>query len=196
MGYVRQQISVPEAALSARNISAVNGTLLAAVVERQADSDIARFRVFFSTFDWPLPPVRTHMPSSLFDADWGTYHYELTAKVPGQPSIKGEVDTLEAREIAFTLPVQLLDAHRRIDLTLGVFFGELETQWNFSMSPRSYPRTKKAICIKPIYNRNSLEDLVECRFRSPAVRASLELTLLCAQGEHITRCLASMRCTG
>jgi hypothetical protein len=164
MGYLRQQISVPEAALSARNVSAVNGTLLAAVVERQAGSDNALFRVFFSTFDWPLPPVRTHVPSPLFDANWGTYHYELKVKVPGQEPIKGELDTLEAREIGFMLPAQLLNATRHIDLTLGVFYGELETQWNFSMSPHTYPRTKKAICIKPLYNRTSLENLVECRF--------------------------------
>ena len=166
-GYRRQRMAVPQTLLAMENVTDVMGSLLGAVVEHQSGDETALFRIFFSTFDLPLPPLRTHLGSVLFDAKhWNEFSYNLNAQVDGQLPAVATLSTLEARELAFSLPARLLQSHAAvIALNLTITYKNEATVWLFSMRSHLHPYTKKAICMKPLYNRTSLEELVECGFR-------------------------------
>lgn len=209
-GYMTQPMNVAANETAAVNVTAVMGTLRSAVVERHIpgqssiDENSVSLRFFFATWDLPLNPDRHQQPSKLFGSNWKEYSYNVTVSSPDvsangvrNRTYSGRRHYQDMREIAFRMEKALFDDFvedlgARITVKLDLLFkGKVAGTWDFKLQQNSYPYTRLAICIKPLYGVSKPGALAECRF--PAHSAVKEHCLHgLFQGENTTVCLASM----
>lgn len=180
-GYETKRMALPDDDTADANITAVMGTLRSAVVERHiegglsVDENSVSLRFFFATWDLPLSPDRHQQPSKLFWENHQEYSYNVTVSAAEgllhgaqNQTYRGKQHYQDMREIAFAVEKTLFeesdgDADRKISVKLDLLFkGKVAASWDFKLQQNSYPYTRLAICLKPLYGVSKPGALSEC----------------------------------
>lgn len=185
-GFAKEEVQIPSAAKTARNVTSVFAAMRAAVIDTHFDrEDQVLLRIIGSIYDDPQKD-EWHVSLSEFFSGGGSH--ELRASVPTDPAnpdtdsagpnvVIGSPSFSDGRDFQWSFPADLFLRHGTpqpldgtssgsvvIPVKLEIIYGErVLNTFTFQLRQKWLPYAKMAICMKPIYGEKLPDSLVEWR---------------------------------